>query len=524
VNDDLRTSIYDLRMIDWSAVRAEYPAATRYTYLNSAGAPPVSRRAASEARRFYSEMMAEGDLRWPAWLEQMEGVRARVARLLGAEPAEVAFTFSSSHAFTLLAQLLGPAAHVVAMADEFPSATLPFLSHGDDVTFVPSDAHGEIAIDAIADAITETTRAVVTSSVMYATGFRQDLAALGTVCRRRRVPLLVDATQSAGVIPIDVRKDAIDALVFSGYKWTTAGYGVAAMYVSRDLLRMGAPPLAGWWSARDPEAVVNDRLDLKETAAVFELGCPHFAGIFALGGSLSLFEEIGQPAMQQRVEELTDYLHARAIASGLEIASPRERARRAGITIIRMDDAAAAVDALTRAGVIVSARGAGVRVATHVFNTEEDLDRCVAALSALARGESVPPRPVPPSQRVACVDLNGVLDRYAGWKGAEHWDLPAPGAREFLRALHQHGWRVIVFTTRHYAGAQRWLAQHGMLEYVSEVTDIKPPADVFVDDRAIGHRGDFAATLEQVLGFSAHWEPPPTRSDEGRQTAARSQA
>ena len=370
-------------MTDWSAVRAEYPAASRYTYLNSAGAPPVSRRAAAEARRYYDEMMAEGDLRWPAWLEQMEVVRARVARLVSADPAEIAFVFSSSHGFTLLAQLLGPPAHIVAMADEFPSSTLPFLTYGDEVTFVRSSGDGVITLDAIEAAITPRTRAVVSSSVMYATGFRQDLTGLGALCRRRGVPLLVDATQSAGVIPIDVQRDAIDALVFSGYKWTTSGYGVAAMYVSRALMRRGRTPLAGWWSARDPEAVINDRLDLKATAAVFEVGCPHFAGIFALGGSLALFDEIGQAAIQERIEALTDYLHQRALTAGLEIASPRERSRRAGITIVRVEHAAAVVEALGRAGIVVSPRGAGVRIAVHIFNNEVDVDRAVDAIHAI---------------------------------------------------------------------------------------------------------------------------------------------
>jgi len=493
-------------MIDWAAVRAEYPAANRYAYLNSAGAPPVSRRAASEAQRYYTEMMAEGDLRWPAWLEQMEGVRGQVAHLLHADPGEIAFVFSSSHAFTLLAQLLGPPAHVVAMADEFPSGTLPFLSYGDQATFVRSGAEGVITLDAIEAAITSKTRAVVTSSVMYATGFRQDLAAVGALCRSRGVPLIVDATQSAGVIPIDVGRDSIDALVFSGYKWTTAGYGVGAMYVSRDLLRRGRTPLAGWWSARDPEAVINNRLDLKGTAAVFEVGCPHFAGIFALGGSLSLFEEIGQPAIRERIDELTEYLHARVLTAGLEIASPRDRSHRAGITIVRVDNAPAVVEALAAAGIVVSARGEGVRIAVHIFNNESDIDRAVDAIEAIVRGEAPPSRPETPSGRVACIDLNGVLDRYEGWQGAEHWDPPAPGARDFLRTLHEHGWQVIVFTTRHYVGARRWLAEHGMLEYVTEITDTKPPADVFVDDRAICHRGDFSETLERVLAFSAHWE------------------
>lgn len=375
-------------MIDWAAVRAEYPAASRYAYLNSAGAPPVSRRAASEAQRYYNEMMAEGDLRWPAWLEQMEGVRGRVARLLHASPGEIAFVFSSSHGFTLLAQLLGPPAHIVAMADEFPSGTLPFVAYGDKITFVRSGAEGVIALDAIEKAITPQTRAVVSSSVMYATGFRQDLPALGVLCRRRGVRLLVDATQSAGVVPIDVEHDAIDGLVFSGYKWTTAGYGIAAMYVSQDLLRKGRTPLAGWWSARDPEAVINDRLDLKNTAAVFEVGCPHFAGIFALGGSLSLFEEIGQPAIRERIEQLTDYLHARVLTAGLEIASPREPSRRAGITIVRVENAPAVVELLAEAGIVVSARGAGVRIAVHIFNNETDIDRAVDAIQAIVRGEA----------------------------------------------------------------------------------------------------------------------------------------
>jgi hypothetical protein len=271
-------------------------------------------------------------------------------------------------------------------------------------------------------------------------------------------------------------------------------------------------PVAGWWSARDPEAVINDRLDLKEAAAVFEVGCPHFAGIFALGGALELLAEIGPRHVEQRVIELTDHLHVRLATAGFEIASPRERTRRAGITIVRSDRAAAVVEALAQAGIIVSARGAGIRVSVHIFIVERDIDRFVAALQALRRGEALPPRPTHSASRVVCVDLNGVLDRYTGWQGEHHWDPPAPGAREFLRGLHEHGWRIVIFTTRHYLDVQRWLSRHGLFEYVNEITDTKPAATVFVDDRAVCHRGDFASTLEQVLGFTAHWEQPAARS------------
>lgn len=107
---------------------------------------------------------------------------------------------------------------------------------------------------------------------------------------------------------------------------------------------------------------------------------------------------------------------------------------------------------------------------------------------------------------IVCVDLNGVLDSYTGWRGPEHWDAPRPGAEDFLRALNDRGFRVVVFTTRWGDDAQGWLEAHGLHRWVAEVTDRKPAAHVFVDDRAVCFRGDFGETLEQIAGFRAHWE------------------
>jgi hypothetical protein len=114
--------------------------------------------------------------------------------------------------------------------------------------------------------------------------------------------------------------------------------------------------------------------------------------------------------------------------------------------------------------------------------------------------------PVAPERPVVCVDLNGVLDLYRGWRSPEHWDPPRAGAGEFLRSLRDRGFRVVVFTTRYRDDARSWLDRHGLLAWVDEVTDKKPAAHVFVDDRAVCFQGDFEETLEQVLAFRAHWE------------------
>jgi hypothetical protein len=132
-----------------------------------------------------------------------------------------------------------------------------------------------------------------------------------------------------------------------------------------------------------------------------------------------------------------------------------------------------------------------------------------------------------PERPLVCVDLNGVLDSYTGWKAPDHWDAPRPGARPFLEALVSHGFDVVVFTTRHRVGVRRWLREHGLLDLVAAITDRKPPAHVFVDDRAVCFRGDFDRTLQAVLGFSAHWEtraapsPPRTQPATSSRTTAR---
>ena len=111
-----------------------------------------------------------------------------------------------------------------------------------------------------------------------------------------------------------------------------------------------------------------------------------------------------------------------------------------------------------------------------------------------------------PERPLVCVDLNGVLDDYTGWKHADHWDPPRAGARTFLEELRARGYDIVIFTTRHPAGVRRWLHTHGLHDLVGAVTRRKPPAHVFVDDRAVCFRGDFADVLQQIATFKAHWE------------------
>lgn len=114
-----------------------------------------------------------------------------------------------------------------------------------------------------------------------------------------------------------------------------------------------------------------------------------------------------------------------------------------------------------------------------------------------------------PEPRIVCVDFNGVLDDYTGWKGADHFDEPRRGARAFLEGLRARGYEIVIFTTRYEPDVWAWVRAHGFEALIAAVTDRKPAAHVFVDDRAVCFRGDFDATLREIDSFAAHWESSP---------------
>ena len=108
--------------------------------------------------------------------------------------------------------------------------------------------------------------------------------------------------------------------------------------------------------------------------------------------------------------------------------------------------------------------------------------------------------------RRICIDLNGVLDTYHGWQGAVTWHPPRPGARQFLHALRERGFEIVVLSTREPADAARWLREHDLFDLVDLVTDRKVSAHAYIDDRAICFRGSFDEALAEVLAFSPHWQ------------------
>ncbi|HEX8282068.1 MAG TPA: aminotransferase class V-fold PLP-dependent enzyme [Pyrinomonadaceae bacterium] len=372
--------------LDWARVRAEFPVTEKYAYLNSAGAGPISRRVAEAATRLYREASESGDRPWEHWQARRERAREDVARLIGAEPDEIAFTTNASAGMNLIVDALEGAPRVVSCELEFPVTTLPWLHRGAPLRLVRARDGVVRAEDVLAAAEGEGRSVICLSHVQYSNGLRMPVAEVGA--NKGRSVFVVNASQSAGVLPIDVKRMKIDALCSNGHKWMLAGYGAGFVYLSRELLGRTRPRMMSWFSVEDPFAMSNDSYTLRaDAAARAETGCPHFAGIFALGEAARQALEIGAENIERRALAINRHLTESLTAAGHEVLSPLgDENWRSAETLVRAADPAATVRHLSRRRVAVTIKPEGFRAATHFFNDESDVARLVEALGELRGG------------------------------------------------------------------------------------------------------------------------------------------
>jgi selenocysteine lyase/cysteine desulfurase len=371
-----------LPMIDWAEIRKQFPVTGRLAYLNSAAAGPVSVSSQTAATDYYQKMMNDGDVHWNRWLAQREAIRELIARFINAEPDEIAFTTNTSSGMNLIVDALEERGEVISSELEFPVTTLPWMHRRIPVHLLPA-VDSQVRMQSIRDAMTHNTGVIALSHVQFSNGFRVDLDELGR--NKGDHALVVNASQSAGAFEIDVKRNQIDALCATGHKWLLSGYGSGFVYLSRNLVQQTHARALSWLSVEEPFEMRNDELRPRhDTAARIELGCPHFAGIFALGASVKLIAEIGIENIQGRILELNQKLTARLAENNWQVLSPlTNEASRSGETLIQVDSPAEVVRALFRRGVVVTEKPQGIRAATHFFNDESDIERLVSGLNEI---------------------------------------------------------------------------------------------------------------------------------------------
>jgi cysteine desulfurase / selenocysteine lyase len=376
---------------DIAAIRREFPITQRILYFDSAHQAPLSVCVKAALESFFTEGLETAGPK-SRWLARVEDVRARLAQLIGAEPSEIAFTKNTSEGLNIAANALPLTAgdNVLLAEGDHPNTAYAFLNlraKGINVRFL---AMGEEAVDAASFAphIDACTRAVSLSHVMFHAGHLSDITGIGRLCEKR-IHLVVDATQSVGVMPLDVGALPPSMIAFGCHKGLLVPQGLGVLYASKSLPEMRPAYLALAGLAHPPDDLVArpDNMELKPGAQRFEIGNYNLPDIHALGAALDLIERAGLANITRHVLDLGDRLLAHLDEMGIGIVGPRARSRRSHILVLDLP-VADWLRYLESENVRVSPERGGIRVSFAMFNTPGEVDR-LARIIAKGRAAKI---------------------------------------------------------------------------------------------------------------------------------------
>jgi len=369
-----------------AAVRGEFPILAHATYLNACSQGALSHR----VRAAYEEYLAgwdENGAEWEHWVERAEAARAGFARLLHAQPDEVAVTTSVSQGVSGIVSALplerGGRTRIVISEYEFP--TIGQIAHaqelrGAEVVHVRPDPDGSIPVERFAEAIDERTALVCCTTISYRTGHRHDVAGIAAVAHAHGALVLADSYQAAGAIELDTRSLGADFVTGGTVKYLLGSAGLGFLWVRGSLLPELLPTQTGWFADEDIFRMDISDYSPHATARRFDAGTPPVPNIYAGVAGLSLVEETGVPAIEEHVRGLNTRLIEGLAGLGATVVTPADPARRGPLVCVRSTDAPALVASLAEERIICSLRDQNLRVAAHFYNTDEDVDTLLDAL------------------------------------------------------------------------------------------------------------------------------------------------
>jgi kynureninase len=366
-------------MRDLLDYRREFPILAHTTYLinHSLGAMPA--RAADRLAEYARTWAERGIRAWgEGWWTMPMTVGDQIGRIVGAPPGSTVMHQNVSVAESVVLSCFRPVDprrnRVVYERGNFPSVRYLYQAQPDLEVVVCEDE------EEIVEAIDERTLLVPISHVLFKTGVIQDVEPIVRRAHEAGAHVVLDAYQSAGIVPLDVTALDVDFAVGGSVKWLCGGPGNGWLYVRPDLAERLEPTATGWQAHARPFAFAEE-MEYAGGAARFLTGTPNVPAHYAGTAGYDLIEEIGVERIRANSLRQTERLIALADGAGFEVASPRDPSRRAGTVTIRVPEFPAVHRELTERQVLCDFRpDAGIRLGPHFFTSDEELERTIAEI------------------------------------------------------------------------------------------------------------------------------------------------
>lgn len=366
--------------------RRQFPVLERFLYLDSAHQTPLPNQVRSAMVEFLDEGSGAAGPK-PVWISRVEDARKGVAELLNAGTEEIAFTKNTSEGLNIAANAvpLKPGDTVLMLEGDHPNNAYAWLNQrrrGVDVRLIWLPDSEVATAATFAPHVDATTKVISLSHVTFHAGQRHDIESIGRLCREKGIYLVVDAMQSVGVLPLDVRLLGVSVLAAGCHKGLFVPQGLGILFVRRELQELQPAYLAMSSMANPPADYVARAGDMavRPEASRFELGNLNLPALHALSSALGLVRRLDPSCIEQHVLALGDRLIEGLDRLHVRLVGPRGRHERAHIYVLDLP-----VDPWMRhfvdQNVRVSPERGGIRISFGAFNSSDDVDRLLTILA-----------------------------------------------------------------------------------------------------------------------------------------------
>ncbi len=366
----------------WERYEDQFPVRKHLVYLNHAGVAPLCRAAAEAMKHLAENALEYGSLHYERWIATYNGLRQSTARLINADPAEIAIVKNTSEGIATIASGMKwkSGDRVVAFTEEFPSNFYPWKrleNSGVKVIWLSVFDPLEKIEEACRGA-----RLLAISFVQYLSGYRVDLNAIGEICARHHCLFLVDAIQGLGVFPVDVRKARIHALAADGHKWLLGPEGCGVLYVERDFQDEVEPVEFGWTNVAKYNDYASRDMTLRGDAGRYECGTLNTIGCHGLRAAIDFLLEVGVERAGAAIQKLGDQIWNGVRERGYITLGSRTPETGAGIVSFRKEgvESQAILRNLKDAGFMAAPRQGWVRVSPHFYIDPEEIEKLLELL------------------------------------------------------------------------------------------------------------------------------------------------
>ncbi len=319
-------------------------------------------------------------------------LKEKIAHLINAKSENIILTGSTTHGLNIFANgITLKAGERVAFADtEFPAVVYPWLNQnklrGIEYIFIPS-INGKVAMENIEKIIRENNVKVLTISSVGFLGFRNNLTEISKICKKYSCFLVVDAIQSIGVCPMDVKKYSIDYLAAGSQKWMMAPAGIGFAYINDEMKKYIAPTYVATSSIKyDFKNFLKYELNFKDDGSAYENSTLNCLGMIGLESSIELFLKLGVENIFKHILNLLDYFILNLDKSKYSIESDLNTENRSNILIFSYkikEENDSIQKYLESKNIFIALREGFLRISPHLFNNYGDIEVLIKELNSI---------------------------------------------------------------------------------------------------------------------------------------------